>query len=217
MQINLATFVISATIFVTALWQTSSWLDAPSPHGRYYAVVLLTISGLIGLIALARIFITRNVTSSSENSVDTDATTRPRQHYRLQFKKPWRPRFVRKTDESTLTADFSCDVGDISETGVGLDCIGVFAKGETVCGEIIFSSGRTAPVNGVVVRETDQRTCLDLHCTIDPSLLMSEQREQIAAEKAEGPRPIVTPVLLDASAKNLPSNVPKGICRRKRR
>ena len=99
---------------------------------------------------------------------------------------------------------------------MSLECTGIFAEGESVQGEIIFNSGRTAPVNGIVIREEAQRTCLRLHCTIGPPLLMAEQRELIVQTKASGPRPAVSETLLGDTVRSLPSHRPKGLCRLKR-
>ena len=145
------------------------------------------------------------------------SSDRKRQYYRLQFdQSDQRPTFVQRVDDHYPATAFTCPVGDISETGISLSCTGVYASGKTVVGEIIFSSGRTAPVNGMVIREMADRTCLRLHCTINPPLLMAEQREQIAMLKGKGPLPAVSKTALGTATKSLPSHSPKGICRLKR-
>jgi hypothetical protein len=188
-----------------------------SGHGRYYLTTALLIS-----MALAVIFLVRLVSRKPQrdDSVYPAAETmddRQRQHYRLQFDLTQRPMFIQKSAPDQTGVAFTCPVNDISETGICLDCVGVYPPGKAIQGEIIFNSGRSAPVNGVVVREEIDRTSLKLHCTISPPLLMAEQRSLIAAQKGHGPPPAVDRQLLNVGGSGLPSHSPKGICRNKRR
>ncbi|HSO17819.1 MAG TPA: hypothetical protein VLT88_00075 [Desulfosarcina sp.] len=214
MKSSLTTLAISAIVLSATLWRKSVWLDGSSAHGRYYVTVLLALSTLTALIALFRL-IRRSEPAKEGQDIAAADKERPRQHFRLQFEGASRPRFIQKSERTGPAADIAFPVHDVSETGVGLDCTGIYKIGQTVLGEIIFPSGRTAPVNGIVVREAERRTCLDLHCTIDPALLMAEQRDKIAAEKSSGPRPTVANTALDSGSADLPSSKPKGICRSK--
>lgn len=216
MKSNLITLLVSAAVLVLTLWARQTWPAAESAHGRYYMAAILAISAIVALIAAVRLFRhqgTRSVVAAKTNG---KTAVQQRQNYRIRFETSPRPRFVQKIDDRQRVASFSCPVCDLSETGISLDCTGIYAEGQTVQGEIIFDSGRTAPVNGLVIREEPQRTCLRLHCTIDPPLLMAEQREQIIQQKASGPLPAVSETMRDTTAKSLPSHSPKGICRLKR-
>jgi hypothetical protein len=214
---NLISLLISAGIFMAAWWYRQEWPLAASAHGRYYVSAVLMISAVVALITACRLVGMQRRRSATTTRVQAPAQERPRQHYRLQFDQTSRPQFVQKVDDPDSAAGFSCPVRDISETGISLDCTGVYAVDQTIQGQIIFQSGRTAPINGTVVRIDPQRTCLHLHCTIDPPLLMAEQREQISHNKANGPRPVVSESILDTGTGSLPSHSPKGICRLKRR
>jgi hypothetical protein len=213
---NFITLLISAAILMAALWARHALAIGDSTHGRYYLTAILMISGIIAAITLFRwLRLGRHHLMSADDAAP-GAIERHRQHYRLQFDEALHPLFVQRTDARHPVTAFTCPVRDVSETGISLSCAGVYTHGQTVIGEIIFGSGRTAPVNGVVIREEMNRTCLRLHCTIDPQVLMVEQREQIALEKGSNPRPAVSENMLDARARSLPSQAPKGICRSKR-
>jgi len=217
MKSTLITLIVSTIIFLTMLWiRQSSWAADLSAHGRYYLVSLLAISGIVPLIAFIRLV--RRPCSGTKARPRKNGQTKPQQrdHFRLQFDESAQPRFVQKSAEPARAPEFFCPVKDVSETGISLLCSGIFSKGETVRGEILFPSGRTAPINGVVLRVNAGRTSLRLHCTIDPPLLMAEQRELIVREKEQGPQPAVSDALLDSPARSLPSHTPKGICRLKR-
>lgn len=217
MKSTLITSVVSSTLFLILLWVSqSSWTADLSAHGRYYLVSLLTISGTVALIAIIRLVRRSSSGPGSRNRKSGPITPQQRDHFRLQFDELGQPRFVQKSGDPAHTPEFSCPVYDLSETGVSLICTGVFSQGESVQGEILFPSGRTAPINGVVLRVDSGRTSLRLHCTIDPPLLMNEQREMIIREKESGPQPAVSEALLDSPARSLPSHTPKGICRLKR-
>jgi hypothetical protein len=215
-KFNRITLIISSAILIAALCARQASVVSFSAHGRYYVTAVLMISSIISMITLFRWFRLRRQRSMSANDAERDAFDRPRQHYRMQFDQSPYLLFVERTDDRHQVAAFTCPVRDISETGISLGCKGAYAHGHSVQGEIIFGSGRTAPVNGVVIREETDRTCLRLHCTIDPPLLMAEQREQIALEKGNCPRPAVSKTVLDATVGSLPSHSPKGICRLKR-
>lgn len=216
MKTNFITLLISLVVLMTALWSRQTFFSDSSAHGRYYVTAILMISGTLTMIALFRLIrLHRNPMMSAE-STDLENSNQHRQHYRLRFEEMPGPIFVQKSDDSQSTPAITCPVYDISETGISIGCTGVYANGQSVQGEVIFDSGRTAPVNGIVIRVEADRTSLSLHCTIDPPLLMAEQREQILMEKANGPRPAVSKTVLDTSAGSLPSHSPKGICRLKR-
>ena len=216
MSNNFITMATAAAVFTTTLWFRRMWAAADTTHGRYYALALLLISAMVILITTFRLV--RQLIKPPNNTATPHGQPdgKPRQHYRIQYEHAARPQYVQKYSDPEPVADFSCPVWDVSETGMSLACSGLFSVGDNVQGEIIFHSGRSAPVNGVVIREDTQRTGLRLHCTIDPKLLMAEQREQIIQTKASGPRPVVSESVLGDTAPSLPSHTPKGLCRLKR-
>ncbi|MCB2146204.1 MAG: PilZ domain-containing protein [Deltaproteobacteria bacterium] len=216
MKFNLITLIVSSVILLVMVWVRQAFLAGDSMHGRYYVAAILMISSMLTVITLFRYLRHRRQRSMPADVGGSDAADRHRQHYRLQFDESPHPIFVQRTDDRHSVTAFTCQVRDISETGISLGCMGVYALGQTVQGEVIFTSGRTAPVNGVVLREKKDYTCLQLHCTIDPPLLMAEQREQIAIKKGKGPRPAVSRPVIDKTVGSLPSHSPKGICRPKR-
>ncbi|WP_372681873.1 PilZ domain-containing protein [Desulfosarcina sp.] len=216
-KLNLIALFISSMVLMAAVWARQAFAWGVSPHGRYYLTAILIISCILTVITLFRWLRFRHHQPISTDDADQEAAERHRQHYRVQFDESSHPLFVQRTDERHAASQFTCPVRDISETGISLVCTGIYALGKTVQGEIIFGSGRTAPVNGMVIREEAGLTCLRLHCTIDPPLLMAEQREQIACEKGNIPRPAVSNTLLDTATGPLPSHFPRGICRLKRR
>jgi len=217
LKFNLITLLISSSIFMAAVWARQAFTFGASPQGRYYMTAILIISCIMTAISLFRwLRLLRHRATSAEDA-DQEVPERHRQHYRLQFDKSSHPLFVQRTDDRQAATQFTCPVHDISETGISLVCSGIYVHGQTVQGEIIFVSGRTAPVNGTVIRGNSDLTCLRLHCTIDPPLLMAEQRAQIAQEKGNSPRPAVSKTVLDTTTGSLPSHSPKGICRLKRR
>ena len=211
------TLVVSTTIFITMLWVRQSTLPEDlSAHGRYYLISLLMISGMVSLIALFQLIRPPTHRSIALHRKSSRTKSQKRAHFRLHYEAPTQPRFIQKSEGSVRSPDFTCPVWDVSEAGISLVCTGIFSEGESIQGEIIFPSGRTAPINGVVLRVDDHRTSLGLHCSIDPPLLMAEQREQIVKEKQTGPHPAVEDASLDAPDRSLPSHTPKGICRLKR-
>jgi hypothetical protein len=216
-KFNLITLFISSLVLMAAAWVRQASLFGASPYGRYYLTAIQIIGCAMAAITLFRWLRFRHHRPISADDAGQDAPERQRQHYRIQFDESSTPFFVQKTDGPHAVTQFTCPVRDISETGVSLVCTGVYAHGQTVQGEVIFGSGRTAPVNGMVIREENDLTCLRLHCTIDPPLLMAEQREQIANDKGNSPRPGVRNNLMDTTTGSLPSHSPKGICRRTRR
>ena len=215
-KLNLITLLISSIILMAAVWARQAIDVGDSTHGRYYVTAILMISSIIAAITGLRCLRLLHRRPMPAGDADEKAFERRRQHYRVQFDESSHPLFVQMTDGRHSVTQFTCPVHDVSETGISLRCKGVYVRGQTVQGEIIFVSGRTAPVNGVVMREESNRTCLRLHCTIDPPLLMAEQREQIAQEKGNRARPAVSRALLDSTAGSLPSHSPKGICRLKK-
>lgn len=216
MKTNFITLLISSAVLMAALWSRQTFFADSSAHGRYYVTAILMISGILTVIALFRLIRLQHNPMMSADSAGRENSNQHRQHFRIRFEAPPGPIFVQKTDDRQSAPEITCPVCDISETGISIGCTGVYANGQTVQGEVIFDSGRTTPVNGIVIREEADRTCLSLHCTIDPPLLMAEQREQILMEKANGPPPAVSKTVLDTTAGSLPSHSPKGICRLKR-
>jgi hypothetical protein len=214
-KLNRISLFISSIALLAALWARQALVFGAWTHGRYYVTAILTISGTVMVITMFRWLRFRRPQPIPIGDADQEVSNRQRQHYRMQFDDSPRPLFVQKTDEHHRVTAFTCPVHDVSETGISLDCKSVYTIGQTVQGEIIFVSGRTAPVNGVVIREEADRTCLHLHCTIDPPVLMAEQREQIALEKGNRARPAVSKSILDTTVGSLPSHSPKGICRLK--
>jgi hypothetical protein len=215
-KINLVTLLISSAVGMATWWARHALISASSAHGRYYLTAILMISGILMVITLLRaIRMHRNRPMSVDNAVRKPSAQR-RRDYRIRFGESPYPIFVQRSDDPHSVTEFTCPVYDISATGISLDCKGVYQQGDAVQGHIIFNSGRTAPINGIVVREEGQRCCLHLHCTIDPPLLMAEQRNRIVIDKASGPQPAVSKTLLDAAPDSLPSHAPKGICRLKR-
>jgi hypothetical protein len=216
-KFNLITLLISSSILMAAVWARQAFTFGASPQGRYYVTAILIISCSMTVISLFRWLRLDHHRATSADDADQEAPERHRQHYRMQFDESLHPLFVQKTNDHHAVTQFTCPVHDISETGISLVCTGIYTHGQTVQGEIIFVSGRTAPVNGMVIREDTALTCLRLHCTIDPPLLMAEQRAQIAQEKGNSPRPAVSKSLLGTTTGSLPSHSPKGICRLKHR
>ncbi len=216
MKFNFIALLVSSTVFLAALGARQTWGVGASAHGRYYMTAILMISCIMSVITLFRWLRWRRPRSASASDADREVAERPRQHYRIQFDQPPHPLFVERSDAHDSVSAFTCPVRDISETGISLGCRGVYTHGQTIQGEIIFSSGRTTPVNGVVIREDRDRTCLRLHCSIAPPLLMAEQRDQIVLRKGNRPRPVVSQNVLDTTDGSLPSHSPKGICRLKR-
>lgn len=216
-KFNLITLLISSIVLMAAVWAQQAFAFGASPHGRYYLTAVQIISCVMTVITLFRWLRFRLHRPISADDADQNAPEQHRQHYRIQFDESSNAFFVQRADDHHAVTQFTCPVRDISETGISLVCTGIYAHGQTVNGEIIFGSGRTAPVNGMVIREENDLTCLRLHCTIDPPLLMAEQREQIAKEKGNSPRPAVRDNLLDTTTGSLPSHSPKGICRLTRR
>lgn len=216
MKFNLITLVGSTVIFLAARWAQQTLITGSSVHGRYYVTTLLLVSGILMVITLFRLIRPSSKRLNAEKFSGEKTSDQPRQHYRMQFAHQPHPLFVEQINDRQAGPAFTCAVRNISETGIGLDCAGVYSQGQTVQGEIIFASGRMAPINGVVVRETPDLTSLHLHCTLDPPLLMAEQREQIIQKKAAGPRPAVSRTVLEKRTDGLPSHSPKGVCRIKR-
>jgi hypothetical protein len=213
MKTNLITLAISLATLVVTLFSAQGLLANPSAYTRYYITAVIGISGtLASICALRLLMMTIHRPTLSSRMVVTYPDQR-RADYRLTFDQPPHPLFV-ESDAAHLPSDaYTCAVKDISQTGLSLLCTGVYATGQTVHGEVIFASGRTAQINGCVVREESGQTCLTLHCSIEPSVFMAEQRERIESEKSLGPRPAVSKGALEKPSTSLPSYRPKGICR----
>ncbi len=208
---------VSSVLMAVFLYLWLTFQVGTSGYGRYYLSAALSISVALVVIFLIRMGRHRIEEDGHSKSVKKRTVTGVREHYRLQYDTAQRPIFIRKTDPERVEVEFACPVIDISETGICLDVAGVYTPGTTICGEIIFNSGRSAPINGVVVREAMDRTSVKLHCTISPPLLMAEQRDLIASRKDDGPRPAVNRQLLKTGGTRLPSHTPKGICLNRRR
>lgn len=216
MKVNIVTLLISSAVLMAAWWVRQTIFTGSSVYGRYYLSAVLMISGILAVISLLRLITSHR---NPPMSVDADggvSSDQHRQHYRIRYLDVLRPIFVQKTDDRPSAQAYTCPVYDVSESGISLDCTGMYKPGEAVQGGIIFGSGRMTPINGIVIREVENRTCIRLHGTIAPALLMQEQREWIAIDKASGPKPAVSRILLDGRAGVLPSHDPKGICRLKR-
>ena len=216
MKTNLITLAISSTVFVLTLLGVRRFPAGSSAYTHYYITAVLMISAFLAAIALIRLLLSVRHRPLSGGPAPQKISTQRREHYRLTYEQSEQstiPLFIQTDDEGLPAEAVSCPVGDISETGLSLHCTGVYATGQPVHGKIIFSSGRTAEVNGTVIREEMDRTSLKLHCTIDPALLMAEQREQIESRKNSGPRPTVSHSSLEKLTVSLPSHRPKGICR----
>ena len=216
MKTNTITLMISLAILLGALWVLRVFDTGAYAHGRYYATAVLMISAILIIIALLRLIRFVGGRSMAPRHPDRNISNQPRQHFRLCFDEAPPPQFIQKSDDCQSSAAFTCPVCDVSETGVGLTCTGVYQNGQVVKGELIFDSGRTVEVDGIVVREATDRTALRLRHHLDPALLMAEQREQIVKKKANGPQPAVNKPALDATTGTLPSHSIKGICRLKR-
>lgn len=216
MKNNLTMLLISVGVFAATWWQRPVWLNENSAYGRYYVAVLLAISSLTAVTAMVQLIRGLIPRPAPVENTGAPRTALPRQHYRLQFPAPPRPRFVQRTTKHPSASTFVCEVVDVSESGVSLDCEGVYAQGQAVSGEIVFPSGRTASVDGFVIRRAHRRTCLNFHAPIDASLLMDEQRERIVADKGGGPHPPAIRPFPDNRLGDLPSHTTKGIYRLKR-
>lgn len=215
MKSNLIIMVISAVTWVTSLWFLANGLSGASGHTRYYVWAVFMISGILILVTSMRQLLRFLRPPASSPKHERQASAGDRQHFRLSFDGDTGTFFVQKSDADPPAVIFTCPVKNVSETGLGLACRGVFELGETVRGEILFSSGRTAPINGVVVRVDEELTGLLLHCSIEPTLLMAEQRAQILSEKGDDGRPPGRTSTVEVSSGSLPSHRPKGICRLK--
>ena len=214
MRTNLITLIVSLAILAVSLVFSKGALANPSPYAQYYRLTAIAISGLVAAISVLRLLMMARRRKPSSPKIFPHPDQR-RESYRLDFDPSAAPLFV-ETQLAPLSSDaLTCPVKDISETGLSLLCTGVYATGQTVHGEVIFASGRTVQINGRVIREESDQTCLMLHCSIDPSVFMAEQRKRIESQKHIGPRPAVSPGALEEPSTSLPSHRPKGICRKK--
>lgn len=215
MKTNLITLAISLAILViTLLSFKAPFADWPA-YTRYYITAVIAISAALTVISGLRLLLlaSHRPAPPTTGLSSQDHPDQRRAHYRLDYDAPPYPLFVETKGEAPLADAFTCPVKDISETGLSLLCTGVYVIGQTLQGEVIFASGQTTRVNGSVIRDQSGRTGLALHCTIDPSIFMAEQRERIEAQKQVGPRPVVSQSALEKTADELPSHHPKGICR----
>lgn len=213
MKANLLTVAISVTALTATIISWRLVIDVWPVHGRYYAAAIVLSSGLLAVIAAARIVRHTLARTMPTPTPDRETADKPRRHYRITYEKPARPIFVIKDDAQPNISNFNCWVVDISESGIGLSCIDRFTTGQTVQGEVIFKSGRTAAVDGIVVRHTTDGTYLELNRSIDSALLMAEQRSQIVMQRAGGPQPAISRAALEPRPKALPSHQLKGIRR----
>ena len=213
MKTTLITLAVSLAALVITLFSAQALLVDPSPYTYYYITAVIVISGVLAVISVLRLLLMMTRRPASTSIGVKDHLDQRRASYRLSFASPPHPLFVETKAEQLPPDAFACPVKDISETGLSLLCTGVYATGQTVHGEVIFASGRTVQINGRVVRHESDQTCLTLHCTIDPSVFMAEQRERIESQKSKGPRPAVSQSALEEPGTSLPSHRPKGICR----
>jgi hypothetical protein len=216
MKVNLLTLLISLLALTATLLSRRFLLDASSPHGRYYAAAIVVTSGLLAVITTIRMIrMVRNRPTAPQQS-DAEGAERPRQFYRIQYDRSARPLFVVQSGPGPDVSDFSCPVENLSEMGLGLACTAPFVIGQAIEGSIIFNTGQTAAVGGIVVRQTATGTFLQLRQPMDASLLMAEQRNQVVTQRADGPRPAVSSTVLDARPAALPSQQIKGVRRARR-
>ena len=217
MTANLILLLVSVSIVAGAIAiRIANPMVATLAHYRYYTVSGILIGSILAVIALLRMVHARRKPVSMPATEHGKTIDNRRSEYRLVFDAPPRPAFLQKSDGPDSVPIFTCPVWDVSETAISLDCSGVYVSGQTIQGEIIFDSGCTAPINGVVRRTNGKRTVLQLHCSIDPTLIMAEQRERIASKKDTGPKPAVGVTYDDEVGRSLPSHQPKGSCRLKR-
>ncbi len=214
MKIDIVILSISSVLVMTAWAGRHQFHAVQSAHGRYYLTAILAIGAMMALVTVVRLVRRHNSDRPvSGRTIDSHPDDR-RHHFRIMFDRSTRPVFVQKMTGPRSAPAFTCPVADLSETGIRLVCSDVYRDGQVVNGEIIFSSGRTAPINGVVARQSAGTTSLDLHCSIPPAVVMAEQREQIVSEKAKGPLPPGgSPAESQRANSRLPSHRPKGICR----
>ena len=216
MKTILITLAVSLATLVGTLVLSKGALSDLSPYTRYYVTAAIAISGSVAVVGIMKLLMmAKRRTPSSTRMGNTTHRDQRRESYRIGFDPSAPALFVEAKGEPLSLDAFSCPVKDLSETGLSLFCTGVYATGQTVHGEVIFYSGRTVQIHGSVIREEMDQTCLTLHCTIDPSIFMTEQRERIELEKSIGPRPAVSQGALEESSTTLPSHRPKGICRKK--
>jgi hypothetical protein len=212
---NGVVFIFSTLIFLVALWFRWTLFADVSSHGRYYFASIIGISGFTSVITLLRFIKERHPAAEQSTPASHEKAAQKRRNYRVSFDRSNRPVFVQKADASGIDPAFTCKVIDISETGLGLDCTGVYEKGQTILGDVILENGKTAPINGEVLRENSNGTFIRLHCTIPPSLVMEAQRSQIQSEKEMGPLPAAVGSPVGTPNSSLPSHRPKGLCRLK--
>jgi hypothetical protein len=213
MKTNLIIMAISAFVLAITFLSSQALFADPSAYTGYYITSVAMISGVLLVVSVLRLVLMVLRRPSLLAREPSERPDQRREYYRLTFETSSAPLFVQTDDRRAFAETFRCPIGDLSETGLTLRCTGVYATGQTVLGEIIFASGRTAQVNGYVIREESDRTILALHCTIDPSIFMAEQRERIESQKNVGPRPVVSPSVLEEPRTSLPSHHPKGVCR----
>lgn len=213
---NRITLICSISLFSFTLWAKLILPGTLSAHNRYYLTAILTISGLLIVITFFRMIRHSGTTVGIKKIETSTEREQRRSFYRIHFGSDERPLFIQRRESDLMGSDVTFPVSDISETGISLVCSDVYHLGETVMGEVIFQDGATATINGDVIRQPAGLTVLQLHCTIEPSLLMKIQRSQIERRKKLGHRPPVDRILLDQDGKSLPSHAPKGVCRMKR-
>ncbi len=216
MNANRITLICSIFLFSFTLWAKLILPGTLSAHDRYYLTAILTISGLLIVITLFRMIRPTGISVGRKERKTSSGHEQKRSFYRIRFEPDEQPLFVQRHDPAHTASDVTVPVSDISETGIGLVCSDGYRLGETVMGEVMFQDGATAAVNGIVIRQSEGLTVLQLHCTIDPALIMKVQRHQIEKRKKIGPRPPVDQTLLDQNGNSLPSHRPKGVCRMKR-
>ena len=132
---NLITLVISTAIFAVTLLFSLEMFSAASANMRYYIAAVLMISGSLAVISLLRLLLTVHRRPPTAGPELQNRSNQRREHYRLTFEPPTVPLFVQTTGDGLPAGAFSCSVRDISETGLTLNCTGVYTSGQTVQGE----------------------------------------------------------------------------------
>lgn len=216
MKTNLITMAFSSLLLGIVLLSSRRLLSDGSAHTRYYITAATLISTALLVITIVRFLLMTIRRPSSMAKEMASRSAQRREYFRLTYDEPPQPLFVQTDGECPPDQAFTCPVKDLSEIGLALCCAGVYDVGQTVIGEVIFSSGRKVQVNGEVIRQDSNITSLALHCSIDPTVFMAEQREMIQEKKNVGPKPAVSQSLFDNPSASLPSYSPKGVCLKKK-
>lgn len=216
MKTNLITMAFSSLLLGIVILSSRRLLSDGSAHTRYYITAAALISAALLTVTIVRFLLIVFHRPSALNNETARKNVQRREYFRLTYDNPPQPLFVQTDGESPPDQLFTCHVRDLSEIGLALCCSGVYDTGQTVIGEVIFSSGRKAQINGEVIRQDSNITSLALHCSIEPTVFMAEQRDMISEKKNVGPKPAVSQSLFDKPSASLPSYSPKGVCLKKK-